>query len=50
MALFLIIKYNFEYVMPIYRGKAKMLISQLDDAQAAVLGASALAWNIRTED
>lgn len=41
--------YN-QYVMPIYKGKAKMLISQLDDAQAAVLGASALAWNIRTED
>lgn len=35
-----------EYVMEIYKGKAKMLISQLDDAQAAVLGASALAWNI----
>ena len=35
-----------EHVMEIYKGKAKMLISQLDDAQAAVLGASALAWNI----
>lgn len=35
-----------EHVMPIFKGKAKLLISQLDDAQAAVLGASALAWNI----
>lgn len=38
------------YVMPVFKGKAKMLISQLDDAQAAVLGASALAWNIRQDD
>lgn len=35
--------YN-DNVMNIFKGKAKMLISQLDDAQAAVLGASALAW------
>lgn len=35
-----------EYVMPIFRGKAKMLVSQLDDAKAAVLGAAALAWKI----
>lgn len=35
-----------ENVMEIFKGKAKMLISQLDDAQAAVLGASALAWNV----
>ena len=35
-----------EHVMEIYKGKAKMLISQLDDAQAAVLGASALGWDI----
>ncbi len=35
-----------ENVLKIYRGKAKMLISQLDDAKAAVLGASALGWEI----
>lgn len=33
-------------VLNIFKGKAKMLISQLDDAQAAVLGAAALAWNL----
>lgn len=35
-----------ESVLKIYRGKAKMLVSQLDDAKAAVLGASALGWEI----
>ena len=35
-----------ETVLKIYRGKAKMLISQLDDAKAAVLGASALGWEL----
>lgn len=33
-------------VLNIFKGKAKMLISQLDDAQAAVLGAAALAWKM----
>ncbi len=33
-------------VQNIFKGKAKMLVSQLDDAQAAVLGAAALAWKI----
>ena len=31
-------------VMPIYRGKAKFLVSGLMNANASVLGASALAW------
>lgn len=31
-------------VMPIFKGKAKILISQLKDSDAAILGASALAW------
>lgn len=31
-------------VMPIFRGKAKFLVSGLMDTNAAVLGASALAW------
>ena len=35
--------YN-KHVMPIYRGKAQFLISGLDGASAAVLGASALGW------
>ncbi len=38
-----------ETVLKIYRGKAKMLVSQLDDAKAAVLGASALGWEIAME-
>lgn len=33
-----------ENVLKIYRGKAQMIVSQLDDAGAAVLGASALGW------
>lgn len=33
-----------ENCMPIFKGKAKILVSQLPDADAAVLGASALAW------
>ena len=35
--------YN-QAVMPIYRGKAKFLVSGLMNANAAVLGASALGW------
>ena len=31
-------------VQNIFKGKAKLLVSQLDDAQAAILGAAALAW------
>lgn len=33
-------------VLPVFRGKAKMLLSQLDGASAAVLGASALAVDL----
>lgn len=32
------------HVMPVYRGKAKFLVSELMDRNAAVLGASALVW------
>lgn len=35
--------YN-RHVMPIFRGKAKFLVSSLMNANAAVLGASALGW------
>ncbi len=31
-------------ILKCYEGKAKILVSQLDDAKAAVLGASALGW------
>lgn len=33
-------------VQNIFKGKAKLLVSQLDDAQAAILGAAALAWKM----
>lgn len=35
-----------ENVLPIFRGKAKLLISGLNGSEAAVLGASALGWEI----
>ncbi len=35
-----------EHVLPIFRGKAKFLISGLNGASAAVLGASAVGWEI----
>ncbi|MBP5338829.1 MAG: ROK family protein [Prevotella sp.] len=35
------------HVMPIFRGKAKFLVSGLDGASAAVLGASAIGWENR---
>ena len=34
------------HVMPIFRGKAHFLVSSLDGASAAVLGASALGWEL----
>jgi len=33
-----------ENVLGIYKGKAEVVISKLNDAEAAILGASALAW------
>jgi glucokinase len=33
-----------ENLFPVYRGKVKLLLSDLKDTNAAVLGASALAW------
>lgn len=35
------------HVMPIFRNKAKFLVSGLDGASAAVLGASAVGWEIQ---
>ena len=37
-------KYMEENLFPIYRGKIKLLVSNLQETNAAVLGASALAW------
>jgi glucokinase len=37
-------KYMDENLFPIYRGKVKLVLSDLKEANAAVLGASALAW------
>ena len=37
--------YN-EYVLNIYKGKAKFLVSALDGSSAAVLGASAVGWDL----
>lgn len=34
-------------VLPIYKGKCKILVSELKDSDAAVLGASALAWELK---
>lgn len=36
-----------ENVLKIYKGKAKFLLSELDGAGAAVLGASALGWEVK---
>lgn len=35
-----------KHVLAIFRGKAQFLLSSLDDASAAVLGASAIGWGI----
>lgn len=36
-----------ENVLNIFKGKAKLLVSELKDSDAAVLGASALAWELK---
>lgn len=36
-----------ENLMPVFRNKVKILFSQMKDADAAVLGASALAWDAK---
>ena len=36
-------------VLNIYKGKTKLLLSQLKDADAAVLGASALGWEAKKD-
>lgn len=37
-------------VLAIFKGKVKLLVSELKDSDAAVLGASALAWELRDFD
>lgn len=37
------------HVLNIFKGKAKFLVSTLDGASAAVLGASAIGWDIKSE-
>src|SRR5574344_1481128 len=41
----LIDSYN-KHVMPIFKGKAKFIISGLDGSSAAILGASAVGWEL----
>ena len=36
-----------ENVLPLFRDKAQFLVSGLDGASAAVLGASAVGWEIK---
>lgn len=37
-------------VLNIYKGKTKLLVSELKDSDAAILGASALGWEVRSFD
>ena len=37
-------------VLPIFKGKTKLLLSELKDADAAVLGASALGWEAKADE
>lgn len=34
-------------ILPIFKGKAKLLVSEMKDSDAAVLGASALGWEVK---
>ena len=36
-------------VLPLYKNKVKIIFSELDEADAAILGASTLVWNIQHE-
>lgn len=35
-------------VLPLYKNKVKIIFSELDEADAAILGASTLAWNLKS--
>ena len=36
-------------IMPIFKGKIKILVSELKESDAAVLGASALGWEVKDD-
>ena len=36
-----------ESMLPIFRNKVKLLMSELKESDAAVLGASALGWEVK---
>ena len=38
-----------DYIMKVFKGKVKILISELKESDAAVLGASALGWEIKED-
>ena len=42
-----IVKSMNENLMPVFRNKVKVLFSKMKDADAAILGASALAWDFK---
>jgi glucokinase len=41
------IKYMEENLLPVFQNKVRLLFSELKDADAAILGASALVWNTK---
>ena len=41
-----VVKAMNENVLPLWRGKVKLIYSQLKESDAAILGASALAWEL----
>ena len=38
-----------EHVLKVFQGKTKLLVSQLKESDAAVLGASALGWEVKED-
>lgn len=44
-----IVKALNENVMPLWQGKVKVLVSTLKDSDAAILGASSLAWDVEAQ-
>lgn len=43
------IKRQWRKIVKVYAGKTKLLFSQLKESDAAVLGASALGWEVRDQ-
>ena len=42
-----VIPINGTYILGIYKGKVRVLLSELKESDAAVLGASALGWEVK---